>query len=183
MTNAQYEEKILKLRCAERIKELEVDRVVDLCLDAGRIDSLLDIGTGSGLFAEAFAARGPKVKGLDPDSDMISAARAYLHTRPFLVAAAEKLPFADNVFDACFMGMVLHETQQPARALKEARRVAAKWVAVLEWPYPLPGDTEPPASRIRQPEIQAMACEAGFSDVSVHPMQNMVLYRMYKLPG
>ena len=39
---------------------LEVERVVDLCLEMSPMADLLDIGTGSGLFAEAFAAPGCK---------------------------------------------------------------------------------------------------------------------------
>ncbi len=33
------------------------------------------------------------------------------------------------------MGLVLHETDDAAQALAEARRVARLRVAVLEWPY------------------------------------------------
>jgi len=177
----QFEEKTLKLRCAERIKELEVERVVDLCLAAGLLKSLLDIGTGSGLFAEAFATRGVAVRGIDPDPDMIAAACTYLQNVDFLVATAEKLPFPDSAFDACCMGMVLHETDQPAQALQEACRVAKTLVAVLEWPDPRPEDPEPPARRVSQTEIEIMAHAAGFRGVSVQPLQHMVLYLLFKL--
>ena len=183
MAKKQYGEKIIKLRHAGRIKELEVERVVDLCLEASSIKSLLDIGTGSGLFAEAFDARGLTVAGIDPDPEMIAAARAYLEAFELEVASAEKLPFADNTFDACFLGMVLHEVSKPARALKEAHRVAAKLVAVLEWPYPGPEDPEPPARRLKRSEIEAMARKAGFEEILVRPMQNTVLYLMLKMSG
>ena len=70
------EEKITKLRRKARIVQLEVERVVGLCLEMSRIADLLDVGTGSGLFAEAFALRSVKVFGIDPDPEMITAARS-----------------------------------------------------------------------------------------------------------
>ena len=180
MTNPLDEEKVTKLRRTERIEELELDQVVDLCLDACPMESLLDIGTGSGLFAEAFAEHGLTVQGVDADPDMVAAACSYLETAQFEVASAENLPFPDNAFDTCFMGLVLHETSEPVKALKEARRVAARLVAVLEWPYPQPDDHQAPGRRLQQSEIETMAHAAGFRDVRVHPLQNLVLYRMLK---
>ena len=44
-----------RLRAPERIARLEVDRVVNLCLEGTRVDNVLDVGTGSGIFAEAFS--------------------------------------------------------------------------------------------------------------------------------
>jgi hypothetical protein len=41
-----------KLRSPERMALLEVERVVQLTLEGCVADSILDIGTGSGLFAE-----------------------------------------------------------------------------------------------------------------------------------
>jgi ubiquinone/menaquinone biosynthesis C-methylase UbiE len=173
-----YDEKITKLRRTARIAQLEVERVVGLCLGTSRITDLLDVGTGSGLFAEAFALRGVKVFGLDPDPDMIRAARCLVPAVSFHVAAAEALPFAERAVDACFMGMVLHETADPDRSLLEARRVARNLVAVLEWPPAMPTDPPPPARRFGYEEIDRMGRRTGFRDISLFPLTDMVLYRM-----
>ena len=173
-----YDEKITKLRRTARIAQLEVERVVGLCLGTSRITDLLDVGTGSGLFAEAFALRGVKVFGLDPDPDMIRAARCLVPAVSFHVAAAEALPFAERAVDACFMGMVLHETADPDRSLLEARRVACNLVAVLEWPPAMPTDPPPPARRFDYEEIDRMGRRTGFRDISLFPLTDMVLYRM-----
>ncbi|MEN8753950.1 MAG: class I SAM-dependent methyltransferase [Desulfobacterales bacterium] len=173
-----YDEKITKLRRTARIAQLEVERVVGLCLGTSRITDLLDVGTGSGLFAEAFALRGVKVFGLDPDPDMIRAARCLVPAVSFHVAAAEALPFAERAVDACFMGMVLHETADPDRSLLEARRVARNLVAVLEWPPAMPTDPPPPARRFDYEEIDRMGRRTGFRDISLFPLTDMVLYRM-----
>ena len=173
-----YDEKITKLRRTARIAQLEVERVVGLCLETSRITDLLDVGTGSGLFAEAFALRGVKVFGLDPDPDMIRAARCLVPAVSFHVAAAEALPFAERAVDACFMGMVLHETADPDRSLLEARRVARNLVAVLEWPPAMPTDPPPPARRFDYEEIDRVGRRTGFRDISLFPLTDMVLYRM-----
>ena len=173
-----YDEKITKLRRTARIAQLEVERVVGLCLGKSRITDLLDVGTGSGLFAEAFALRGVKVFGLDPDPDMIRAARCLVPAVSFHVAAAEALPFAERAVDACFLGMVLHETADPDRSLLEARRVARNLVAVLEWPPAMPTDPPPPARRFDYEEIDRMGRRTGFRDISLFPLTDMVLYRM-----
>ena len=173
-----YDEKITKLRRTARIAQLEVERVVGLCLGTSRITDLLDVGTGSGLFAEAFALRGVKVFGLDPDPDMIRAARCLVPAVSFHVAAAEALPFAERAVDACFMGMVLRETADPDRSLLEARRVARNLVAVLEWPPAMPTDPPPPARRFDYEEIDRVGRRTGFRDISLFPLTDMVLYRM-----
>jgi ubiquinone/menaquinone biosynthesis C-methylase UbiE len=172
------DEKITKLRRTARIAQLEVERVVGLCLEMGRIADLLDVGTGSGLFAEAFALRGVKVYGIDPDPDMITAARHLVPAASFHVATAEALPFAECAVDACFMGMVLHETADPCRALQEARRVARNLVAVLEWPPAMPTDPPPPARRFDYDEIDRMGRRTGFRCISLLPLTDMLLYRM-----
>jgi ubiquinone/menaquinone biosynthesis C-methylase UbiE len=172
------DEKIAKLRRTARIAQLEVKRVVGLCLEMSRIADLLDVGTGSGLFAEAFALRGVKVHGIDPDPDMITAARHLVPAASFHVAAAEALPFAERAVDACFMGMVLHETEDPCMALLEAKRVARNLVAVLEWPPAMPTDPPPPARRFGYDEIDRMGRRTGFRCISLLHLTDMVLYRM-----
>ena len=49
------------LHSPERLALLEIERVVSLCLEEFPAASVLDVGTGSGLFAKGFAARGLEV--------------------------------------------------------------------------------------------------------------------------
>ena len=78
----------------------------------------LDIGTGTGVFAEAFAARGLQVAGVDASADMIALARGFVPQGRFEVAPAEALPFADQTFDLVFLGLVLHEADDAPRCCK-----------------------------------------------------------------
>ena len=69
---------LARLRAPERVARLEVARVVDLCLEGADVKAVLDVGTGTGLFAEAFVQRGLTVAGVDTNPAMIEAVREYV---------------------------------------------------------------------------------------------------------
>lgn len=165
------------LRSAERMKLLDVNRVVDLCLDGEAIHTVLDVGTGSGVFAEDYGRRGLGLTGIDLNPDMLAAARRYVPNADFVQAPADALPFGDGSFDLVFLGHVLHEVGDPASALKEARRVARVRVAVLEWPYRAEEHGPPLEHRLRDETILAFAHEANFSHIERLPLTHMALYR------
>jgi 2-polyprenyl-3-methyl-5-hydroxy-6-metoxy-1,4-benzoquinol methylase len=54
----RFHKKAELLRSSERIALLEADRVVRSYLEGLPVQSVLDVGTGTGLFAEAFAKGG-----------------------------------------------------------------------------------------------------------------------------
>jgi len=167
-----------RLRSPERLALLEIPRVADLCLEAIRASRALDVGTGTGLFAEAFAARGLQVTGVDSNPAMLEAARRLVPAVTFETGAAEKLPFADGAFDLVMLSQVLHETDDPVTALAEARRTARLRVCVLEWPY-VDDDKGPPLlHRLRPSEIEGFARSAGFSSVQRTDLRHLQLYRM-----
>lgn len=120
--------------------------------------SVLDIGTGTGVFAEAFAGLGLFAVGVDPRADRLEVARARVRGARFLEARAESLPFPDGSFDLAFFGLSLHHLEVE-KALKEAARVARR-VAVLEWPY-REEEVGPPLVRRISPEaLNALFLEA-----------------------
>jgi ubiquinone/menaquinone biosynthesis C-methylase UbiE len=176
MADVRWPESIAKLRRSKRLVELEVDAVADACLAGSGVRRVLDIGTGSGVFAEVFAGRGIGVVGLDPDPEMILAARRLVPTVPFLVGSAEQLPVGVGCCDLAFMGMVLHETADPRLALTEARRATAGRLAVLEWPPTAPEDPPPPARRFAEGEVEEMAAASGFAEARRLAMRRMILY-------
>lgn len=164
------------LRSPERLALLEVGRVVDLCLDGSAATSVLDVGVGSGVFAEEFDRRGLSVTGVDVNPEMIEAAHRHVPQGTFVGAPADALPFADGAFDLVYLGHVLHEVPDPVRALSEARRVARVRVAVLEWPY-AEGEFGPPLEhRLPDEAIQTFAREAGFERIEHHMLAHMSLY-------
>jgi len=166
-----------RLRSARRRELLAVDLVVARSLEGGA-RSVLDVGTGSALFAEAFAARGARVAGIDADLGMIRAAAGFAPRAAFCVADAEALPCRDGAFDLVFLGHLLHETDEPLRALREAKRAARLTVAILEWPYRAEEDGPPLEHRLRPEAIEALARSAGFSAIAREAHPSMTFYRL-----
>jgi ubiquinone/menaquinone biosynthesis C-methylase UbiE len=164
------------LRSSSRIVLLEVDRVVELCLQRFEAQNVLDVGTGTGLFAETFASRGLEATGIDANPEMIETAQLYVPQSRFHQASAEKVPFPDKTFDLVFLGLVLHEADDPLLALKEARRVAKVGVAVLEWSYQEEEHGPPLAHRLKTEDIETLAQRAGFQGVSIVPLKYLMLY-------
>ena len=81
--------------------------------------TVLDLGCAGGFMAEALAARGAKVTGIDPAAEAIAAARQHAkamgHSITYDVGFGEALPYADAAFDAVVCVDVLeHVADLPA---------------------------------------------------------------------
>jgi ubiquinone/menaquinone biosynthesis C-methylase UbiE len=166
-----------RLRDPARVARMEVDRVVELCLEGIDARTALDVGTGTGLFAEAYARRGLQVTGIDVNPEMIAIARGFVPSGAFDEAPADALPFADGAFDLVFLGVVLHEVADAAQALREARRVARLRVAVLEWPYREEEAPPPLEHRLSDEAVAQAARAAGLRDLDRTELTHTVLYR------
>jgi ubiquinone/menaquinone biosynthesis C-methylase UbiE len=176
MEDRHFHGDLARLRSAERIASLEVERVVALSLDGIVVGTVLDVGTGSGLFAEAFAKQGLEVTGVDDSQEMVAAALSHVPQGHFRQALAEDLPFSEKAFDLVFLGFVLHETNSPVGALQEARRVARHRVVVLEWPYQEEEQGPPQADRLEPKTVSRLAREAGFQACEAKPLSRSVFY-------
>lgn len=169
-----------RLRAPDRLERMEVETVVDLLLDRWKPASVLDVGTGTAVFAEAFVRRGLSVLGIDVNPDMVREASRLVIGARFLVATAEELPFESGSIDLVFFGHVLHEADDPVKSLSEARRVAAKGVALLEWP-PIEEEHGPPMEhRLSLEQTDAFARRAGFVRIGRPPLRHMVLSLLEK---
>lgn len=178
MNDRVYANKVEKLRSPERLERVEVKRVVDLCLENSDIKSVLDVGTGSGLFAEEFYNRHITVAGVDINLEMIKAAKEYLPECEFKLSTAEEIPYKDKSFDLVFMGLVFHEVDDYYKALSETKRIAGVSAAILEWPY-LEQEIGPALEiRLKEEFIKELAERAGFSKFEIHPLNKLVLYKL-----
>jgi len=89
-------------------------------------DVVLDVGTGSGVVADALLPFVSKVVGLDFSLDMLSKGE-WGGRKTFVLGNAKKMPFENDFFDLVVMRSVLHHiTDFPLRALQESRRVLKK---------------------------------------------------------
>ncbi len=171
MHERRFNREIERLRDPDRVTRMEVSRVVDLSLDGlDRPEKILDIGTGSGLFAEVFAAKGMQVTGIDANPEMLPAARQFVPSGSFQEGVAEALPFPDKSFDLVFMGLLLHETDDPAAAIMEAYRVTRQRLAILEWPKAEQEFGPPLEHRLDTNLVTAYFEGAGFRKIDNNPL-------------
>ena len=106
----------------------QVDRaLVDFVAEhAGR--SVLDLGCGLGGYSRALAERGFEVRALDVEPDYVERARSIgVHAELY---DGETLPLEDGSVDTVILLEVLEHLEDPARLLREARRVARAGVLV-----------------------------------------------------
>jgi 2-polyprenyl-6-hydroxyphenyl methylase/3-demethylubiquinone-9 3-methyltransferase len=87
----------------------------------------LDLGCAGGFMAEALAARGALVTGLDPATAAVKAGRARSRTTgsrvDYLVGMGEHLPFQGTAFDVVVCVDVLEHVRDLAAVIAEVRRV------------------------------------------------------------
>lgn len=110
----------------------------DLALAAALVRSLpvpsprlLEVGCGSGYYSEVFQhllPQGVQYTGIDYSQAMIDLARQRYPATAFQVADATRLPFPDRAFDIVFNGVSLMHVLDYEAAIREARRVAARYV-------------------------------------------------------
>lgn len=103
---------------------------------------VLDVATGTGEQALAFAARGNAVVGLDLSDAMLGRARRknrFAHAM-FVHGDATALPFADASFDASSISFALHEMPAAVReaTVRELARVTRPGGTVVVVDYGLP---------------------------------------------
>ena len=87
---------------------------------------VLDLGCAGGFMAEALAARGAQVTGIDPAAEAIDAARTHACAQGvrigYDVGVGEALPYSDGSFDAVVCVDVLEHVTELDRVLAEVAR-------------------------------------------------------------
>ena len=92
--------------------------------------TLLDVGCGTGRFSRRFAAAGFEVTGVDPDPALLGYAAALGAGVRYVCTDAMALPFPSGAFDWAVAVTSLCFIADPARALREAWRVARTGVVL-----------------------------------------------------
>jgi ubiquinone/menaquinone biosynthesis C-methylase UbiE len=124
----------------------ELDRMVALAGLTGR-ELVLDVATGGGHTALAFARGARRVVALDLTPAMLAAAARYATARgarnvSFLLGDAEALPLGDGRFDVVAARYAPHHFPQPERFVAEAARVLRPGGRVVVFDNMVPEDEE-----------------------------------------
>lgn len=98
----------------------------------------LDVGCGAGMAAAMAAARGARVAGIDAADALLAIARERTDGGDFRQGDIEALPFADDTFDLVTGFNAFQFAGDPARALREAGRVAKPGglIVIMTWGEP-----------------------------------------------
>jgi SAM-dependent methyltransferase len=100
---------------------------------------VLDVGCGPGALTAELVGRvgAASVSAVDPSEPFVAAAKARQPDVDVRRAAAEDLPFADDVFDAALAQLVVHFMSDPVAGLAEMKRVtvAGGAVAACVWDH------------------------------------------------
>jgi ubiquinone/menaquinone biosynthesis C-methylase UbiE len=123
---AQRYEQWYEVGEGQRADLLEKELLGELLGGFSKVQSLLEIGCGTGHFTRYFATFLPSVVGLDISPAMLKEARSRntLRKIPYLMGDALRLPFADASFDVVAFITTLEFLDNPQQVLKEADRVA-----------------------------------------------------------
>lgn len=100
--------------------------VVSSYVEKQRINSILDLGCGTGRFSEALVLHfDAEVLGIDASKKMLEQARRKLRDRRvrYAIGCGEAIPLPNNSVDMIFMSMIFHHFDNPILAARECRRV------------------------------------------------------------
>jgi len=106
-----------------REEQLNKIRIIKNNLKLKKQDFLMDVGCGTGIFAEEFNC--VKV-GVDPAINLLNQGKNAL----YIQAYAENLPFKDNSFDVVISVTAIHNFKNIKRGLEEIKRVSRKNVVL-----------------------------------------------------
>lgn len=108
--------------------------VVAACVGKQRLNTILDLGCGTGRFSESLAARfDAEVIGIDPSEKMLDQAQMKLrdHRVRYQLGCGEAIPLPNDSVDLIFMSMCFHHFKDQMLAVRECRRVARDGAAAI----------------------------------------------------
>jgi ubiquinone/menaquinone biosynthesis C-methylase UbiE len=106
-------------------------RAVERMLPQGRIESVIDVGCGTGDYAQMFDARQTRYLGIDISERMIAECSRLFPGHEFKVADGDSIDAASDFYDIVLSIGVLEYLTDPAKHLAELSRVARRGASVI----------------------------------------------------
>lgn len=115
---------------AMHLPEERVEAAVREIVGADPVEALLDLGAGTGRMLEVLAPQAARAVGVDQSPQMLAIARARLERAGLRNVQLRQgdiyaLPVERDLYDLVVIHQVLHYLDDPARAIREARRALA----------------------------------------------------------
>jgi len=112
---------------AMHVAEERVETAIKETIGAADIDSVLDLGTGTGRMLELLAPLATRAVGIDQSPQMLALARARIERSGLRNTQLRQgdlyaLPVERNAYDLVILHQVLHYLDDPSRAVREAAR-------------------------------------------------------------
>ena len=154
------------------VREQDVEQATMAAIGPAKIDSVVDLGTGTGRMLELLSPQSRQLVGIDSSREMLAFARANIEKLGLKNAQLRHgdiyaLPIADGFADLVCLHQVLHFLDDPQRAIQEARRImapGARLVIVDFAPHDLEELREDHAHRrlgFSDEQIQSFLARAG----------------------
>lgn len=110
------------------VNDADVEAALLELLGRDKVDSLLDLGTGTGRILQLLSSQYRRAIGIDASRDMLAVARANMDKAGIVSASVRhgdilNLPLDAGDFDLVTIHQVLHFLEQPELALAEAARL------------------------------------------------------------
>jgi ubiquinone/menaquinone biosynthesis C-methylase UbiE len=110
------------------VDEENVEQAMTRLIGRESVDTVVDLGTGTGRVLELFAGQARQLYGIDSSREMLAIARTSLEKHGVKQAELRQadvyaLPLADASADVVTVHQVLHFLDEPQKALFEARRI------------------------------------------------------------
>jgi ubiquinone/menaquinone biosynthesis C-methylase UbiE len=158
-------------------KRLEIMDIQKVCshFNLQNDMTLVDIGTGTGLFAEAFLKILPELRcyALDIKHEMIDWIKDNRETYKTgrllpLLMDESKTPLGDNIADFVFMITLHHELEEPVELMKECSRILKPDGKLLIADWTKDAADGPPRHHRIEPSVAISHLEmAGFKDIAM----------------
>jgi ubiquinone/menaquinone biosynthesis C-methylase UbiE len=123
-TASQYD--TMHMACEDR-EHYAALRFIDALCERFGLETLLDVGAGTGRAVRFLLERSRCVRGVEPVNALIDQAEGRGVPKGLIVeGSGYSLPFEDKSFDAVLECAVLHHVAQPDRVVREMIRVSTK---------------------------------------------------------